>query len=132
MGAIALRFISILTPLATLLAAQVWMAERNDGAVFQSELFDSYMRLARVRNLMAGGNLHDRTIPRANAPYGHSLHWTRPLDVLLVAGATMLTPILGTANGLHQAGVWLSPLLHLETLSALFGWRQRPRPAGQA
>ena len=130
MGAIALRFISVLT----LLAAQVWMAERNDGAVFRGELFDSdsYMRLVRVRNLMAGGDWHDRTIPRANAPYGHSLHWTRPLDVLLVAGATMLTPILGTANGLHQAGVWLSPLLHLETLSALFGWRQRPRPAGQA
>ena len=50
MGAIALRFISVLTLLATLLAAQVWMAERNDGAVFRGELFDSdsYMRLVRV------------------------------------------------------------------------------------
>ncbi len=119
-------FILIISILA-LLAAQWWMSGRQGGAVFQGELFDSdsYMRLVRVQKLIDGDGWYDDQIARANAPNGHSQHWTRPLDVLLLSGAAMLSPALGWRDGLHQAGVWISPLMHLLTLLALL-WAVQP------
>ena len=121
----------LIVSLMALLTAQWWLAERHDGAYLQGELHDSdsYMRLVRGRNLIEGGDWHDHTIARANAPHGHTLHWSRPLDALLLAGAASLAPILGWPNGLHQAGVWLSPLLHVLTLLALL-WAFRPLLVG--
>jgi hypothetical protein len=121
------RALILIVSVLALLAAQWWMAGRHDGAVFQGELFDSdsYMRLVRVQKLIQGDGWYDNNIARANAPHGHDLHWSRPLDVLLLAGAALLAPHIGWDNGLHQAGVWLSPLLHLLTLLALL-WAARP------
>lgn len=121
------RALILILSILALLAAQWWMAGRNDGAVLRGELFDSdsYMRLVRVQKLIQGDGWYDNRIERANAPYGHSLHWSRPLDVLLLAGAALLAPRFGWDGGLHQAGVWLSPLLHLLTLLALL-WAVRP------
>ncbi|MBT6427416.1 MAG: hypothetical protein HOK30_07120, partial [Rhodospirillaceae bacterium] len=119
-------FLLIISILA-LLAAQWWMAGRHDGAIFRGELHDSdsFMRLVRVANLIDGRDWYDHSIARANAPHGHTLHWSRPLDVLLLAGAAGLAPSMGWQDGLHLAGVWLSPLLHLLTLLALL-WAARP------
>ncbi len=119
-------FLTLISLLA-LFAAQWWMAERQDGAIYHGELHDSdsYMRLVRVGQLIESGDWHDHQIPRANAPHGHSLHWSRPLDALLLAGAAMLAPSLGWTAGLHQAGVWISPVLHIFTLLALL-WAARP------
>ena len=123
-----MRGILLLTiSLLALLTAQWWMAGPHDGAVFRGELHDgdSYMRLVRVTRLLQGGDWRDQGIPRANAPHGHALHWSRPLDGLLVVGAAALTPSLGDGAALHQAGVWQSPLLHVLTLLALL-WAARP------
>ena len=121
----------LIVSLMALLTAQCWLAERHDGAYLEGELHDSnsYMRLVRVRNLIEGGDWHDHAIARANAPHGHTLHWSRPLDALLLAGAASMAPILGWTDGLHQAGVWLSPLLHVLTLLALL-WAMRPLLVG--
>jgi hypothetical protein len=86
---------------------------------------DAYMRLVRVRHLAMGGGWFDSGIPRSNWPVGETLHWTRPLDVLLLASAWLLTPLLGFGQALHLAGVALSPIL----LVALFGavaWAAEP------
>ncbi len=123
-----MRGIFLLTiSLLALFTAQWWMAGRDDGAVFRGELHDSdsYMRLVRVTKLLQDGAWHDQRIDRANAPHGHTLHWSRPLDGLLVAGAAILTPSLGGAEALHQAGVWLPSILHVLTLLALL-WAARP------
>ncbi len=46
---------------------------------------DGYMRAQRVVDLMSGQNTwFDSWVYRANAPFGHALHWTRPVDVVLV------------------------------------------------
>nr|MBC8242282.1 hypothetical protein [Alphaproteobacteria bacterium] len=121
------RALILVLSILALLAAQWWMAGRHDGAVFQGELYDSdsYMRLVRVQKLIQGDGWYDNRISRANAPHGHDLHWSRPLDVLLLAGAALLAPRFGWDEGLQQAGVWLSPLLHLLTLLALL-WAVRP------
>src|SRR5919106_1400252 len=46
---------------------------------------DGYMRLVRVNVLLDHGNWFDHSIPRSNWPFGETLHWTRPLDVLIIA-----------------------------------------------
>ncbi len=86
---------------------------------------DSYMRLARVRYLMAGGDWFSNAFPLGNAPYGEFLHWTRPFDALLIAGAWLATPFAGLEDGLFWSGVWIGPVLQLATLAAL-DWGMRP------
>lgn len=86
---------------------------------------DSFMRLVRVLHLYETGAWFDGTIPRSNAPYGDVLHWTRPFDVFLAAGAWLLSPAMGFPAGLHWFGIMSAPLL---TLAACFtlGWAVRP------
>jgi hypothetical protein len=86
---------------------------------------DSYMRLLRVTQLYETGNWFDVTIPRSNAPYGEALHWTRPFDVLLLAGALALEPVLGFQRALFWWGSATAPLLHLATALVLI-WAAAP------
>ena len=74
---------------------------------------DSYMRLVRVAELYQGGGWYDGTIGRSNAPYGDVLHWTRPFDVLLLAGAWALGALIGFEAALFRWGSLVSPLLHV-------------------
>ena len=57
------------------------------------ELHDSdcYMRLVRVSDLYQTGNWYDPVILRSDAPDGERSHWTRPFDVLLLAGTVPLS-----------------------------------------
>ncbi len=86
---------------------------------------DGYMRLVRVTELAERGRWFDATSRRSNAPHGEVLHWTRPVDVLLLAGAAPLIPLLGLRTSLHWWGVMLSPALQFAALLALF-WAGRP------
>ena len=74
---------------------------------------DGYMRLLRVLQLSETGAWYDGTIWRDNAPHGTALHWTRPFDVLLLAGAHALEPFLGFRQGLYWWGVVITPILYL-------------------
>ncbi len=80
---------------------------------------DSYTRMTRAGELAGGGNWYDRTIARSNAPYGEDLHWTRPLDILIVSGAFALSPIAGPEAALRISGALVNPILHLLTLLVL-------------
>ncbi|MCX5779754.1 MAG: hypothetical protein NTV45_02825, partial [Firmicutes bacterium] len=81
---------------------------------------DAYMRLVRVEQLATTGDWYDSVIHRSNYPYGDELHWTRPLDVILLAGAYALEPFFGFHKGLLIWGIILSPLLGICSLLALF------------
>lgn len=85
---------------------------------------DAFMRLVRVEQLADTGDWYDSVIHRSNYPYGEDLHWTRPLDILLIAGAWICTPFLGFHEGLALWGFIISPLLGIITLAALF-WATR-------
>jgi len=86
---------------------------------------DSYTRLVRIERLIETGGWFDNTIPRANAPFGTSVHWTRPFDAALVALAAPMMPVLGIKGALYWAGVVISPLMHL--LAALtMVWAMTP------
>lgn len=85
---------------------------------------DAYMRLVRVEQLADTGQWYDSVIHRSNYPYGENLHWTRPLDVILISGAWLLKPFIGFHDGLALWGLVISPLLGIITLFALF-WATR-------
>ncbi len=85
---------------------------------------DTYMRLVRVEQLAETGDWYDSVIHRNNYPYGDELHWTRPLDVILLAGAYFLTPFLGFQPGLLTWGIMISPILGIGCILALY-WATR-------
>ena len=80
---------------------------------------DGYMRLVRVAELQESGDWYAGRVMRANVPYGQSQHWTRPFDVLLLAGGAALAPWLGFDRGLFAWAALSGPLLHLATLLVL-------------
>ena len=86
---------------------------------------DGYMRLVRVELLHETGAWFDGRIPRSNAPYGDTLHWTRPFDLLVLGAAWLLTPVLGFSDALFWGGSFVSPLLLLATGCAMV-WAARP------
>lgn len=95
--------------------------------MLQGELIDtdSYMRLVRIDYLHQTGAWFDSNIPRSNAPYGDVLHWTRPLDILILAGTWLLTPFMEFEPALFWSGALLSPLLMLVTAFVL-AWAGKP------
>ncbi len=109
------------------LAVQAALVALKVPQVFDGELLgtDAYMRLVRVAGLHETGAWYDATVARANAPDGDVLHWTRPLDVLLLAGAWILTPVMGFREALFFAGAAVSPLLWAFT-GAAFAWAGEP------
>ncbi len=86
---------------------------------------DSYMHLVHAARLFDTGGWFDHTVPRANAPFGDVLNWTRPFDVLLLAGAWVLSPLLGFEKALFWSGVVVSPLLQGAAV-VTFAWAVAP------
>lgn len=80
---------------------------------------DGYMRLVRVNRLVETWGWFDTWIPRSNWPLGDVLHWTRPLDVLVIVLALPFLPFVGTDAAIHVAGSLISPVLHLASCLAL-------------
>jgi len=99
----------------------------GDTAVHHGNLVDSdgYTWLSRVERLLQTGGWFDSSLPRANAPDGGSLHWTRPFDLLLIGLALPLMPLLGVKGALYGSGVVIAPLLHLGAAAAL-AWAAAP------
>jgi hypothetical protein len=86
---------------------------------------DCFFRLNRVLNLYEGGGWYQTIFFRSNAPYGESLHWTRPSDVLLLAGALPATVFVDFRTALFWWGVIISPVLLVATLLTML-WAARP------
>src|SRR5271157_1303291 len=80
---------------------------------------DCYQRLNRVVQLHETGKWYDSVLAKSNAPYGEHLHWTRPLDVLLLTGAWLATPLAGFKDSLFWWGVLISPFLLIASLMIL-------------
>ncbi len=91
----------------------------SNGQVFG---YDSYIRLERVRELANTGQWFDSRLQRISPPDGLQLHWTRPLDVILLFGAKAFTPFFGFEKSLQIWGSITSVIFHgLGILAALWG-----------
>jgi hypothetical protein len=86
---------------------------------------DCYTRLNRVVQLHETGKWYDTVLAKSNAPYGEHLHWTRPLDLLLLTGALIATPWAGFKDSLFWWGVLISPFLLIASL-IIIPWAFRP------
>ena len=86
---------------------------------------DSYTRQLRALRLLETGDWFDTSLPRVNAPFGASVHWTRPFDALLIGFGLPLVPVLGVTGALYWAGVLISPLLHIAAALILI-WAVHP------
>jgi hypothetical protein len=95
--------------------------------VLKGELADSdaYLQLVKASRLLETGDWYDSVLPRSNWPYGEVTTWTRSLDVVLVAGASLLRPFMSSDRALFWFGVALSPLCALASAFAV-GWMGRP------
>jgi hypothetical protein len=80
---------------------------------------DSWLRLLRVRRLMDGGAWFDASLPELDAPFGSTLHWTRPLDFLILCLTGLFRLGLPADEALIRAGMSISPLLHAALVLAL-------------
>jgi hypothetical protein len=86
---------------------------------------DGYMRLLRVEELTTGEvGWFESWAPRSNAPFGHSMHWTRPLDVLVIS-ASAVPFLVGIKDPLYWGALWLGPALHA-LLALAIGWAAWP------
>jgi len=92
------------------IAISVWGTApwATEGRLMDS---DCYMRLQRVLNLYQSGQWFDSFEPRSNAPIGEQLHWTRPLDLILLIGAWIGSAVTDFRSALWAWGVVVSPAL---------------------
>ena len=121
MPAISIRTRLILFGIVLVLAQHLVHAVALHPEVFGAALVDTdaYLRLVRVTELWRDGAWFSPTLTRIGPPDGLVLHWTRPLDIVLLAGAIILTPFAGFEAGLHWWGVVLGPVLHLALVAVL-------------
>jgi hypothetical protein len=81
---------------------------------------DGFMRLVRVERLAETRDWWDGSTPRSNWPEGEVSHWTRPVDVLILALAAPARLFVDSREAIAFGGIILSPLLHLLAAVALF------------
>lgn len=89
---------------------------RQSGLLFSGGLqdTDAYMRLIRIQELWQSGDWYQTLTSSLGAPGKLSLHWTRPLDLLILLPALLLNLVgVPIERGIYWVGFWISPLLQL-------------------
>ena len=126
-GRMTTRLLLALFPLFLLLCVHVTAQLRDGWFLLDGRLLgpDSHMRLVKVTELYQHRDWYDHTTKRSNAPYGEELHWTRPLDLILLAGAMIGAPFAGFDSALFWWGALVNPSLHVLALLALL-WAAEP------
>ncbi|MDA1098670.1 MAG: hypothetical protein O2967_06750 [Proteobacteria bacterium] len=101
--------------------AHVLLQVLADWFVLEGRLIgpDAYMRVLRVMDLAHDGVWYDPISERSNAPFGEVLHWTRPLDLLLLLGGAIGAPFAGFDAALFVWAALIGPVLHLMALVVL-------------
>ncbi len=76
---------------------------------------DGYLRLIRVMELHEGLGWYHVVTGRLAAPEGLFVHWTRPLDLLILLPARAIAALtsLSMQQALTLAGILVSPVLHV-------------------
>ncbi len=101
-----------------------WRDVFVDGQIHFADA-DCYARMSRVELVLAHPLRSIRHHDFENFPTGIATHTTAPLDGLIALLALALQPF--SPQALDLAGAWISPLLGLATLVALWAWGERAR-----
>ncbi len=98
-----------------------WTAIRN----FELPDADDTLRLIQLRDLVAGQGWFDLVQHRLNPPHGVLMHWSRLVDLPLLAVYSALAPLLGSTVA-ERATLVIVPLLTMAAtalLAARIAWR---------
>jgi hypothetical protein len=107
-------------------AVDTWM---QPGMTFDFVDSDVWLRLVRVWELHDHGAWYDRTIARWDAPYGLENHWSRPLDVFLLALAWPASLVMSYQHAMIFAAVacnavlWIVAIIGMLALCRQLGIR---------
>ena len=110
-----------LTPLVLVAWTAVAAASLFSGPrIFDAMSTDDLMRLAEVRDWLAGQGWFDLTQYRLAPPAGLAMHWSRIVDLPIATLILVLSPVLGRASAeIVTIAIW--PLLLLMPTLALAG-----------
>jgi hypothetical protein len=113
--------------LGTFLAVMLLIGYAEGRLGVPGKLVDSdcYMWLVQTEHWHDGANWYDQSSPRSNAPYGETLHWGKPFEIVLLLPALMLTPFFGFHQALYLWGLAVAPALLIPT-AVLLVWGLRP------
>ena len=117
-----------LLALAACTANQQQVFTENGGVHFVDA--DCYARMTRVRAVCAHPGEVIREHAFENYPFGTEPHTTVPFDYAVYALRGVFKPWYG-ARALDLAGAWISPLLGLGTILAVWLWAERLRLPGR-
>lgn len=97
---------------AVVIVVFVWLEARRAPVVFTDSgvLFidpDDYMRLHRARAILEGDALSVNGMAEINWPGGGRLHWTAPMDWLLVGATKAFGSLSGRFDRLDFVAAWL-------------------------
>jgi hypothetical protein len=124
--AVAWLLIGLFLVFAT--AEHIFFAFKN-GAVLRDHGLgdtDSYMRVLRIMDLYNGGGWYNTITDRLGAPEGLSLHWTRPVDVLILLPA-LFAHLFGVPvdRAVYWVGAGFSSACHILACFAA-AWAAKP------
>jgi hypothetical protein len=110
------------------IAEHAFFASSNGEVIRDHGLVDSdsYMRVMRILDLYHGAGWYDTMTMRVGAPEGLSLHWTRPVDILILLPA-LAAHLFGVDVGraVYWIGAAFSPICHILACLAT-AWAARP------
>jgi hypothetical protein len=87
---------------------------------------DGFMRMSRITDLWSGEvGWWDGFAYRSNAPFGHSMHWTRPLDALVILLALPIQLVADSGSALRLGALAAGPLV-LGAVAGSITWAVHP------
>lgn len=124
--AIAWLLIGLFAALA--IGEHIFFALKNGAVLREHGLVDtdSYMRVLRILDLYDGSGWYNTVTDRLGAPEGLSLHWTRPVDILILLPA-LLAHAFGVPidRAVYWVGAGFSSICHILACFAA-AWAARP------
>ena len=98
------------------------MTNLMGGTLFDT---DSFLRVARLREILDTGSWQAGLVARDNAPDGFYMHWTKPFDVLILGLAWLPAQFFGFDAALPLVAGLIS-VINLVILVAAGAWAVRP------
>lgn len=112
--AVSLAVLCLLTLLCAGHIRTILQLPDSGGVLWYTNDTDSWTRLVQARHWLEGGDFHDKTLYQTDAPeHRVQSHWTRLMDMPLVAGARLLPQTLSADQRLLIMAAILPPLIGL-------------------
>ncbi len=102
----------------------LWYALLNAPLTYAFD-FDSLLRMQGVVDLLQGQSWYDHIQHRLNAPNGVFIHWTKPVDVLLLLLALPLSAFMPIQTAVLISAAFVPPVFMVISVYLLL-WAARP------